>query len=383
MVIYLDNAATSYPKPDKVYCAVEHAMRQVTSPGRGGYYSAIEASRLVFQAREKVADFFGIGDSSRVVFTHSATEALNLGIRGLVRSGDHIITSTCEHNSVVRPLHLLEQQGCSITRVPCDAEGFVDPLSIESAIGPTTRLIAITHCSNVTGAIQPISRIGSIAQSRQIPLLVDAAQSAGEIPIDVKTMGISLLAAPGHKGLLGPQGTGFLYIAEGLDPAPLIAGGTGGGSSAAEQPLEMPERYESGTPNTPGIAGLGAAIDYLQERGIGAVRQLLEDRMALLLRGMRDIEGITLYGPSEATRRGGLVSFVVNGLDPSEVGFRLDREFGISVRTGLHCAPDAHRSMGTFPSGTIRVSPGLFTSEEEIKLFLSALRTIAQRGQVK
>lgn len=377
-VIYLDNAATSFPKPETVWNAVEHALREIgVGPGRGGHSRGLAATRLVFEAREEIAQLLGVADSSRIAFTHSATEALNLAIQGSLKPGDHAITTTMEHNSLVRPLRLMEERGVAVTKVPCDSTGLVDPAAIVAALRPETRLVALSHCSNVTGTIQPVEEIGRLLKGRGIRYLIDAAQSAGSIPLDLAAAGVDLLAAPGHKGLLGPQGTGFLYIAEGAEPEPLLVGGTGGYSDHPGQPEAMPERYESGTLNTPGIAGLKAGVEFIRRTGIAAIREKEETLTALLMDGLGGISGVTLHGPPASESRGAVVSFTLEGKDPSEIGFILDTRYGISVRVGLHCAPDAHRTIGTHPGGTVRVSPGFFTTEEEIGRFVDAMRTIA------
>lgn len=285
-----------------------------------------------------------------------------------------------EHNSLARPLHHLEGRGVDVTRVEADRRGFVTPAQVAAALRPSTRLVALSHCSNVTGTIQPVEGIGAIARRAGALLLVDAAQSAGTIPIDAPAMGIDLLAAPGHKGLLGPQGTGFLYIAEGVELAPLMFGGTGGYSTGTEQPDAMPERFESGTLNTPGIAGLKAGVEFIRTVGVDTVRRKEAAILAHLMEGLGELPGVTLHGPASNEPRGGLASFTVAGIDPQEIGFRLDREFDISVRVGLHCAPSAHRTIGTFPEGTVRVSPGYFTTERDIDIFLAAFREILGKG---
>lgn len=377
MSIYLDNAATTFPKPEQVYRAIEHALREIgVGPGRGGHRRGMEATRLVFEARESLSAFFGIKDSSRLVFTHSATEGLNLAITGLLKSGDHVITTTMEHNSLARPLYRAEQGGVEVTWVQCDRQGFVDPGLVRSALRPETRLIALSHCSNVTGSVQPVEEIGLLARKAGVLFLVDAAQSAGVISIDVGELNIDLLAAPGHKGLLGPQGTGILYIAEGLELSPLIVGGTGGYSDRAGQPDAMPERYESGTLNTPGIAGLGAGVDFITSTGLEVIRKKEALLVSILSEGLGEIAGVKLHGYENPERHCGPVSFAVESIDPSEVGFILDREFDISVRVGLHCAPTAHKTIGTWPQGTIRVSPGFFNTEKDIEMFLDAMRKI-------
>ena len=381
MSIYLDNAATTFPKPEQVYCAVDHALREIgVGPGRGSYRQALAASRLVFEAREAIAGLFGIKDSARVIFTHSATEALNLAVKGLLKPGDHVISTTMEHNSLVRPLHLAEQSGVEVTWVPGDHNGLVESRQIAAAIRVNTRLVAITHCSNVTGAILPIGEIGAMTRNAGIRLLLDAAQSAGTLPIDVNALNIDLLAAPGHKGLFGPQGTGFLFIAEGVELTPLLAGGTGGFSASDRQPDTIPERFESGTMNTPGIAGLKAGVEFVRTTGIAAIRRKEAELVTQLLEGIERIPGVVIYTPGSEEMRGGVVSFTLTGRDPAEIGFRLDSEYDIAVRVGLHCAPTAHRTIGTFPAGTIRVSPGYFNSGEDIEIFLRALSTIVNKS---
>ncbi len=379
MAIYLDNAATSHPKPEQVYLAVDHALREIgASPGRGSYRQALAASRLLFETRESLAKLFGISDSARIIFTGSTTEALNLAICGLLRPGDHAITTTMEHNSVVRPLHRARGFGATVTQVSGDQHGFVAAKDIAAAIQPETRLIAICHCSNVNGIIQPLEEIGQVARRAGIPLLVDAAQSAGVIPIPVRQAGISLLAAPGHKGLLGPQGTGFLYIGDDIDLNPLIAGGTGSHSSDLELPTTLPDRYESGTHNIPGIAGLKAGADFIRETGIAAIRAREARFVDQLIAGLGNLPKVRLQVPPADRERGGIVSFIVDGMDPGAIGFLLDREYDICVRAGLHCAPEAHRTIGTYPEGTVRVSPGWFTTDDDIATFVAAMTALVR-----
>jgi cysteine desulfurase/selenocysteine lyase len=378
MSIYLDNAATSFPKPDAVYRAVEHALREIgVGPGRGSHRRALAASRLVFEAREAVAGLFGVKDATRVIFTHSATEALNLAVTGFLKPGDHVVSTTMEHNSLARPLHLAEQGGVAVSRVTGDANGLVESRRISDAIRRDTRLVAITHCSNVTGAIQPIGEIGALTRRMGIRLLVDAAQSAGAVPIDVDDLNIDLLAVPGHKGLFGPQGTGFLYVAEGVGLNPILVGGTGGFSTSFEQPDALPERFESGTPNTPGIAGLLAGVEFVRATGVESIRRKEAALVTQLKEGLETIPGVAVYAPGAEEERGGVLSFTMAGRDPAEIGFRLDSEYDIAVRVGLHCAPAAHRNIGTYPGGTVRVSPGYFNSGQDIEEFLRALRSIA------
>jgi len=330
----------------------------------------------VFETREAVATLLGVADSSRVVFTHSATEALNLAVSGLLSPGDHVVTTTVEHNSLVRPLHAASGRGVEVTSVAADRRGFVTPDAVAAAMRPNTRLVALSHCSNVTGALQPVEEIGAEVKKRGALLLVDAAQSAGMIPLDAPALGIDLLAAPGHKGLLGPQGTGILYVAEGTELTPLMVGGTGVHSSDEEQPAAMPERYESGTLNTPGIAGLGAGVAFIARTGISAIRERETSLVRQILEGLAGMRRVTVHGPAADEPRGSVVSFSATDMDPQTIGFCLDHDHDISVRVGLHCAPSAHRTIGTYPTGTVRVSPGFFTTDNDVELFLRALREI-------
>lgn len=380
--IYLDNAATSFPKAPGVSRAVAEVIDHLgTSPGRGSYRLALQAGRLLFDIRETVADFFGIADASRVVFTSGATEALNLALFGLLQPGDRVVTSSMEHNAVLRPLHALQQRGVEVVRVPADATGLVAAADIRAAATQgtkRTRMVALTHAANVTGTIQPIEDLGPWCRTEGILLLVDAAQSAGLLPIDVEALGIDLLAVPGHKNLLGPAGTGFLYIREGLQPRPLYFGGTGGDSTSPLPPEELPERLESGTVNLPGLAGLRAGLLYLQNRGLQSVRRHKTALLEQVLSGLKRLDGVRIYGPGDATRHAGAVSINLAGRDPAETGYRLDADFGICVRTGLHCAPEAHRTIGSFPDGTVRISPGLFNTSADIDTLLQALHVLAK-----
>ena len=378
MPIYLDNAATSFPKPASVCDAVDRTMRcNAANPGRGGHRLSLEAGRLVMECRDAVAEFFGIKDAARVAFTANATEAINLGLFGLLKPGDRVVTTSMEHNAVMRPLHALQETGVEVTCVKGDREGFVAPQAIRSACGGATRLVVMTHCSNVTGTLQAIEEIGPWCRQQGILFMVDAAQSAGVIPIDVVAQAIDLLAVPGHKSLLGPPGTGFLYVRPDLSLRPLLYGGTGNFSHSVAQPAEMPERLESGTLNTIGLAGLLAALQFLQETGVERIRCREMALMAQLTDGLRAIPGVTLYGPRDLSRHGGALSFTIENLDPASAGFRLDHEYGICCRVGLHCAPEAHRTIGSFPDGTVRLSPGYFNTPEEIDTTIAAIREIA------
>jgi cysteine desulfurase family protein len=381
MPIYLDNAATSFPKPPQVIKAVEEFLRhQAANPGRGGHQLSLQAGRLVMECRETVARFFGIRDATRIAFTANATEAINLGLFGLLDPGDRVVTTTMEHNAVVRPLRALSDRGVEVVRVAADKQGFVDPAAVRQACLLGTRLLVMNHCSNVTGTLQAIEDVGPWCREQGVLFMVDAAQSAGIFPIDVEEMAIDLLAVPGHKSLLGPPGTGFLYVRSGLDLRPLLYGGTGNFSQSEAQPIEMPERLESGTLNTVGLAGLKTGIDFLQTTGLDRIRNHEQELLGLLIEGLASMDGASLYGPLGSERHGGALSFNIKNLDPSLLGFRLDREYGICCRVGLHCAPQAHDSIGTLPEGTVRLSPGYFNTVNDIEQTLLALREIIAKA---
>lgn len=379
-IIYMDNAATSFPKPETVYKAVTDAMRHAGgNPGRSGHQLTLAANRLIFEAREALAERLGASDSSQIIFTSNATEALNLAIMGIVKEGSHVITSNMEHNSVSRPLHALKGRGVEVTNVGCSEEGLLDLDELRSSIRQNTTLIVCTHASNVIGTIQPIKEIGTFARGKGIPFLVDAAQTAGSVPIDVEEMNIDLLAAAGHKSLLGPQGTGLLYIAPHIELEPLKYGGTGAGPVGDDQPMELPDRFEAGTMNTPGIAGLAAGLRFIAQTGLGAIREKEITLVGRLMDGLADIDGVTIYGPIEPEKRASLLSFNIEGMDPSLVSFSLDNDYGIMTRGGLHCAPHAHSFLGTFPGGCVRLSPGYFNTTEEVDTVLAAIREISMR----
>jgi cysteine desulfurase / selenocysteine lyase len=376
MSLFLDNAATSFPKPESVYLAMDAALREVgVAPGRGGYQQSIAAARLVFAARSTLAGFLGVPDSSRLIFTHSATESLNIAISGLLKPGDHVVSSTMEHNALARPLHLMKARGVEVSFVSAAPDGTVSERAVAQAMRGNTRLVALAHCSNVTGTLQPIGEIAGVARAGGALFLVDAAQSAGYLPLDAEEMGIDLLAAPGHKGLFGPPGTGVLAIGAGIQLEPLLVGGTGGNASSPDQPEELPERLESGTLNTPALAGLKAGVEFILETGLEQIRAKEQALVQQLIAGLVRQPGLTLYGP-RGVERGSAVSFNLDGHDPATLGFLLDHNYDISVRVGLHCAPNVHRTIGSYPAGTVRVSPGFFTSPEDIDRFLEALREI-------
>lgn len=378
-MIYLDNAATSWPKPEAVYRAIDEYMRHIgANPGRSGHQLSIQAGRIVYETRESLATLFGIGDPTSVILTSNATEALNLVISGLLKQGDQVITSSMEHNSMMRPLRAAERKGVEVTVVGCTPEGILHPADIERAIGSNTRLVALNHASNVVGTLLPIAEVGQIARKRNVLFLVDVAQTAGCQPIDVETLNIDLMAFSGHKGLFGPQGTGGLYIRKGIESSiePLKHGGTGSRSEYEYQPDFLPDKYESGTPNTVGIGGLGAGVSFVLEHGVG-IRRKEEKLTKALLDGLRSVAGVTIYGHGDPSGRAAVISFNISGLTPSEVAIHLEEEHGILCRPGLHCAPTTHKTLGTFPQGTVRLSPGYFTSDEDIEKTVEAVSRIA------
>lgn len=380
-MIYLDNAATSWPKPEEVYRTLGDFLRGAgANPGRGAHRMALDAARAVVAAREDVAELFGVSASERIVFTRNATEAINLALLGSLRPGDHAITSDLEHNAVLRPLTALRERGVAVTTVPTDGEGRLDPEEVRKALRPETRLVALCFASNVWGAIQPVAEVGRLARENGLIMLVDGAQVAGELPVDLESLPVDLFAFPGHKGLLGPPGTGGLYIRPGCEPEPLIYGGTGSRSEDEHQPPMLPDRYESGTVNSVGVAALGAAVRYLKELGVAEVRRKTVNLMARLLEGLESIPGVTVYGPRRAEDRVGLVSFNIGSLPSSDASFMLDRAHGIACRGGLHCAPAAHRKAGTLSQGAIRFSPGVFTTEEEIDRAVAAVAELAREA---
>ena len=378
-MIYLDNAATSFPKPPGVAEAmVDFLAHSAGNPGRSGHALALAAQRTVSDTRRLLASLFDAPDPSRVVFALNATDAINLALWGLLRPGDRVVTTGMEHNAVARPLHDLAQRGVSVAIVPCAADGSLDPDDLALALkAAPTRLVAMTHASNVTGTILPAREAAGLAHSHGALFLLDAAQTAGVLPIGVVEMGIDLLAFPGHKGLLGPTGTGGLYVSPGVKLWPMRQGGTGTRSEEERQPDGLPEGLEAGTVNTVGIAGLGAAIRYLDYRGMESVRQHEAGLTERLLEGLKSVPGLHIHGPADSRRQVATVSITLDGWEPVDLGAVLDSSFGIAVRPGLHCAPLAHRTLGTYPQGTVRFSPGCFSTEEDVDTAIAALRALA------
>ncbi|HEY5999314.1 MAG TPA: aminotransferase class V-fold PLP-dependent enzyme [bacterium] len=379
--IYLDNGATSFPKPPSVAAAMSHFTLEVGgSPGRSGHHRSQEAARAVFACREALAALIGAPDSRRVAFTLNATQALNTAIYGILRPGDRVLTTSMEHNSTMRPLRDLEHRGViSLEVLPCDGAGRLDLAALERALRSRPRLLAAVHASNVSGAILPLREVGALARAAGTLLLVDAAQSAGAQPIDVIADGVDLLAFTGHKALFGPQGTGGLWAREGVEPEPLFRGGTGSNSELEEQPVFWPDRLESGTPNGVGLAGLLAGVSFIAETGLELIRAREEALTRRLIAGLGALPGITVHGPGADERRAPTVSVTFEGLVPSEAGFLLEEGFGVLTRVGLHCAPAAHRTIGTYPQGTVRFAPGFFTTEADIDAAIAGCRYLATK----
>jgi len=376
-MIYLDNAATSWPKPESVYQAMEHCMRHAgANPGRGGHRMALDAGRILFECRDTLADLFHIEDPNQIAFMLNATDALNTALFGFLNPGDHVVTTGMEHNALARPLRCLERMGIKLTVVPADPYGEVAVGDLEAACTGGTKLIAVSHASNVTGTVLPIEKIGQISRKKGIAFLLDAAQTAGVEDIDVDLQGIDLLAFTGHKSLLGPQGTGGLWVRENITLKPLRWGGTGSNSESDLMPDIMPDKLESGTPNTVGIAGLNAGLRFILEKGLANIRLQENELRQKLWTGLAAIPGVIRYGSDNPEHKTGVVSFNIKGLDSGKVSYLLDRRFAIATRAGLHCAPWAHNSIGTLATGTVRASIGCFNTAEEIDLLLEAVRNI-------
>ncbi len=381
--IYLDNAATSWPKPDAVYAAVDRYLRESGAPlGRSTYGEAVAVGQTVDATRRAVATLMGAQHARQIIFTFNGTDSLNLAIHGTLAAGDHVVTTVAEHNSVLRPLRHMEERGLiEVTRVGCDAQGIVDPQDVRGALRSSTKLVAIVHASNVTGALQPIEDVSRVAREHGTLVLVDAAQTLGHLPLNVQELEIDLLAAPGHKGLLGPLGTGVLYVRPGVEERldSLRQGGTGSRSDEDRQPDMLPDKYETGNHNAPGILGLGAGVAYLQDRGLDDVRRHAKRLTGRLIEGLSTIEGVTIYGPRCAERRVEVVSINVQGYEPQEIAATLETGYRIQVRGGIHCAPLMHHALGTLDSGgTVRFSLGPFSSQQDVDAAVNAVREISE-----
>ncbi|MEW5785972.1 MAG: aminotransferase class V-fold PLP-dependent enzyme [Bacillota bacterium] len=376
--LYFDNAATSWPKPEAVYGAAEQYLRLACgNPGRSGYTRTLEADRLVYRTRAALASLLNAPDPGRIVFTLNATDALNLALKGLLEPGDHVLFTAMEHNSVLRPLGGLRRAGLiNTTVIPCSEIGDPDLNFMEKSFQPNTRLLVINHASNVSGTIAPLDEMIESAHRHGVMVLVDAAQTVGTLPLDVTGSGIDLLAFTGHKGLFGPAGTGGLYVRGGLDLKPLREGGTGSHSEMDLHPETMPERLEAGTLNSPGLAGLLEGVNFISETGVLSIREHETALRARLHAKLREIPGVTVYGPAESSRCVSVISFTLAGIDCGEIGHILESSFDILCRTGLHCAPLAHQALGTFPQGTVRLSPGYFTQPDDVDYLLDAVTQI-------
>jgi cysteine desulfurase family protein len=375
-MIYLDNAATTFPKPKEVYREVLYCMENyAANAGRAAYDMAIQASEKVIETRELIADLFNIDNPFNIVFTSSATEGLNIGIKGLLKPRDHVITSLIEHNSVLRPVKYMASKGVEITYIGSDEEGHIHLKALKKEIRKNTRLIVINHASNVLGTIQDIEAIGEIANRHGIFFMIDASQSAGIVQIDVKKYNVDIMAIPGHKGLLGPQGTGILYVREGIKLDNYKDGGTGSESNSMDQPEYLPDKFESGTMNIPGIAGLCEGIKFINSVGITKIKQHEELLLDYLYKELCKMNYIKLYGPGNLLNVASVLSFNMESIDSAMVGYLLNKK-SIAVRSGFHCAPLIHGIMGTHKHGTVRISPGYFNSIEDIENLIKALREI-------
>lgn len=378
-MIYLDNGATSFPKPKAMMeCMYKCMAEYCGNPGRSGHYMSMKTGEEVYKTRKNLAKLFNISNPGRIIFTINTTGALNQGIQGLLKQGDHVITTSMEHNSVLRPLKMLESKGVEHTIVNCDRAGCINLRDIKAAIKDNTCMIICTHASNVTGTIMPIREIGELAHRNNLLFMVDGAQSAGCIPINVVEMNIDLLALPGHKGLLGPMGTGLLYVRDGLELEPLLLGGTGTSSKDRKQPKEMPEGYESGTVNAPGIIGLGCSVEMLLENGIKPIHEYEEALTTILDEGLRNMKNVTVYGVEDCTQKAGIVTFNVRGKSCEQVADELSEIYGIAGRAGFQCAGLAHKTIGTWETGALRLSVGPFNTKAQIKTAIEAVNRITR-----
>lgn len=377
--IYLDNAATSFPKPKTVAQAMIRYLNEVGAPlNRSVYQNAQEAELVTLSLREQLKGFFHFPKkTTHVILTPGNTYGLNFIIKGYLHSGDHVIVSSMEHNAVMRPL--LQLEGICFDRLPANREGFIDPQDIHALVRPNTKLILMAHGSNVSGSVQDAKTIGTIAAQYGIPFVLDGAQTAGHFPIDYQQLGLSALSVPGHKGLLGPSGIGALLLSENMAEklTPLVAGGTGSASDSEYLPAALPDRFESGTLNLPGIYGWEAAMEFVLNQGIDRLRDHEISLTKRWIEGLRDIPRVRLYGPADSENRVGVISLDFLDRDNAAVSYELEQRFGIQVRCGLHCAPAAHRSLGTFPKGTVRFSLGYANTEQDVDAALAAIRSLA------
>ncbi len=376
-MIYFDNAATTMQKPEVVVRAVTEALCRLGNAGRGVHDAALDASRVIFDARVKLAEFFHAENPKQIAFTANATESLNIAIKGILQAGDHVLTTALEHNSVLRPLYEMEEQGVEVTILPADLQGRICYDDFERNIKANTKAIICTHASNLTGNLLDIERIGKIAKKYGILFVVDASQTAGIFPIDVQTMQIDILCFTGHKGMLGPQGTGGMYVREGVMVKPLLSGGSGVQTYLRRHPEQMPTALEAGTLNGHGISGLGAAVGYLQEVGIDAIRKTEQELMWYFYQNVNKLPGVNVYGDFETKERCAIVALNIWDYDSSEVSDALFMDYGISTRPGAHCAPRMHEALGTIEQGAVRFSFSYTNTREEIDLAIQAVKELA------
>lgn len=379
-MIYLDNAATTFHKPPEVEKAVVEAMHTVGNAGRGAHAATLGASRLIYDTREKLAQLFGISDPLRIAFTSNATEALNIAIQGIFFPGDHVISTVCEHNSVLRPLYLMEKEGVEVSLLPADYKGRLDYDRLEELYRPDTKAVVITHASNLTGNVTDLEKVGEFTRQHGIQLIVDASQTAGAMSIDVKKSGIDVLCFTGHKGLLGPQGTGGIYVREGICVQPLKVGGSGIHSYEKEHPSVMPTALEAGTLNSHGIAGLNAAVSYLLSVGVKQVGQQERALADRFVQGVQQMENVRLYGDYNMKERVGIVSLNIGDIDSATVSDWLWEEYEIAVRPGAHCAPLMHEALGTQKQGAVRFSFSHYNTEKEVDAAVEAVCTLAREA---
>ncbi|MCT8977601.1 aminotransferase class V-fold PLP-dependent enzyme [Clostridium sp. CX1] len=383
MKVYLDNSATTYPKPEEVYTSVYNYMKNIgANPGRGGYANALEGDRIIFNCREALMSLFNFNSLENVIFTSNITQSLNIILKSIVKDGWHIITSSVEHNSVIRPLFSLkETKNIEVDILQCSKDGLINVDEFKKAIKPNTKLVVLNHASNVIGTIQPLEEIGKICKAHNIYFVIDSAQSAGAIPVDFSKLNCNALAFTGHKSLLGPQGIGGFLIDDDLnkEASPFIEGGTGSISQSTIQPDFLPDKFESGTLNAPGISGLLAGIKYIMNEGVSAIKEREMELCQQFIDGLSSIDSVEIYGFRDASLRTPTISINSSKINNAELGFILDREFGIMARTGLHCSPLAHQTIGTFPVGTLRFSIGPFNDKKDIDYALYAVNSILKR----
>lgn len=378
-MIYFDNAATSWPKPAGVSKAMLKYLEDIgANPGRSGHKMSVRAHKIVDETRELLSNLFNLNNPQRVIFTLNATDSLNMAIKGLLKPGDHVVTSSMEHNSVSRPLYVLSKKGVSVTKVECQPDGSIDLEKLQGALQGNTKAIVILHASNVAGTLMPITEIGKMAKGKGIKFIVDAAQTAGVFPINMEKMNINLLAVPGHKGLMGPPGTGALMVGNNVNIDTLREGGTGSYSEVPGQPEELPEKYESGTLNTVGIAGLNAGLKWLLDTGLETIRKHEKGLVARFIEGAQKIKGLKIYGPGDADKQAAVVSFSLEGKNSVDVGGALDKQYNIACRAGLHCSPDAHKTLGTLEKKLVRFSFSYFNTPDEVDSAIQALEEISR-----